>query len=71
MFVTSGANPFVFRHLFCQWCAIDALVKVANFSGFRLPDFAVTSRLTSERMGDLVQYDLLDDVHIPCFNQVP
>lgn len=71
MLVASRANPFVFRDLLRQWCAIDALVEIAELCGFRLPDLAVTSRLTSKRMSNLVQNHLLDDVHVPCFNQVP
>ena len=68
MLVTTWANPFVFRHLFCQWRAIDALVKVAELCGFRLPDLAVTSRLPGKRMSNLVQNHLLDDMHVSGFN---
>ena len=71
MLVASRANPFVFRDLLRQWCAIDALVEIAELCGFRLPDLAVTSRLPSKRVSDFVQNHLLDDMHISCFNQVP
>ena len=71
MFVTTWANASVFRDLLCQWRAIDALVKIAELCGFRLPDLAVTSRLTSKRMSNLVQNHLLDDVHVTGFNKVP
>jgi len=71
VFVTPGANPFVFGHLFCQWCAVNALVKVAKFGGLRLPDFAVSGCLPGQRMSDLVQNHLLDHVQITGFNQVP
>ena len=71
MLVTTWANPFVFRHLFCQWRAINSLVEVAKLCGFRLPDLAVAGCLPGQRMGDLVQNHLLDNVHVTGFNQVP
>lgn len=71
MLVTSWANPFVFRHLFCQWRAINSLVKVAKLGGLRLPDLAVAGCLPGQSMGDLVQNHLLDNVHVTGFNQVP
>ena len=71
MLVTSWANPFVFRHLFCQRRAINPLVKVAELGGLRFPDLAVAGCLPGQRMGDLVQNHLLDNVHVTGFNQVP
>ena len=71
MLVTTWANPFVFRDLFCQWRAINSLVEVAKLGGFRLPDLAVAGCLPGQRMGDLVQNHLLDNVHVTGFNQVP
>ena len=71
MLVTTWANPYVFRDLLRQWRAIDALVKVAELCGFRLPDLAVAGCLPGQRMSNLVQNHLLDDVHVTGFNQVP
>ena len=71
MLVTTWANPFVFRDLFCQLRAINSLVKVAKLGGFRLPDLAVAGCLPGQRMGDLVQNHLLNNVHVTGFNQVP
>ena len=71
MLVTTWANPFVFRHLFCQWRAINSLVEVAKLGGLRLPDLAMAGCLPSQCMGDLVQNHLLDNVHVTGFNQVP
>jgi hypothetical protein len=71
VFVTAGANPAILRNLPRQWRAINSLVQVAKLGRLRLPDLAVTGSLPAERVGYFVQQHLLNNRHVPGFNQVP
>jgi hypothetical protein len=69
--VTTGAHPAILSNLLGQWRAIDPLVEVAKLGCLGLPNLAVTGGLSAERMGNLVQQNLLNNVHVTCFDQVP
>ena len=69
--MTTGTDPAIFGNLLRQWGAIDPLVKVAELRCLGLPNLAVTGGLAAEGMGNLVQQNLLDDVHISGLDQVP
>ncbi len=71
MLVTTWTLTTILGNLFGKRRAIDALVQVTQLGCLGLPNFAVTGRLTTERMGNFVQQHLLDYVHIPCFDQMP
>lgn len=71
MLVTTGADPAILGNLLGQWRAIDSLVEVAKLGCLGLPSLAVTGGLSAERMGNLVQQNLLNNVHVTCFDQVP
>lgn len=71
MLVATRANAAILSNLLSKWIAIDSLVKVAKFCGLLLPDLAVTSLLSAERVCNLMQQNLLDDLHIPGLDQVP
>ena len=55
MLVTTRANAAILSNLLGKWIAIDSLVKVAKFGCFLLPDLAVTSLLSAERVCNLMQ----------------
>jgi len=69
--VTTRAHAPILSDLLGQWRAIDPLVQVAKFGCLGLPNLAVAGGLSAERMGDLVQQNLLNNVHVTCFYQVP
>ena len=71
MLVTTGAHAPILGHLLGQRRAIDSLVEVAKFGCLGLPNLAVAGGLSAERMGNLVQQNLLNNVHVTCFDQVP
>jgi hypothetical protein len=71
VFVTTGADPAILGNLLGQWCAIDSLVQIAELSCLGFPNLAVTRGLTAERMGNLVQQYLLNNVHVSGIDQVP
>ena len=67
MLVTTGAHSAILGNLLGQWCAINSLVEVAKLGCLGLPNLAVTGGLSAERMGNLVQQNLLNNVHVTCF----
>jgi hypothetical protein len=69
--VTTGAHSPILSYLLGQWRAIDSLVQVAKFGCLGLPNLAVAGGLSAECVGDLVQQNLLNNVHVTCFDQVP
>jgi 3-keto-L-gulonate-6-phosphate decarboxylase len=69
--VTTGAHSPILSNLLGQWRAIDSLVEVAKLGCLGLPNLAVTGGLTAERMGNFVQQNLLNNVQVTCFYQVP
>ncbi len=71
MLVTTRAHSPILSDLLGQWRAIDPLVQVAKLGCLGLPNLAVTSSLTAECMGNLVQQNLLNNVQVTCFDQVP
>lgn len=71
MLVTTRADPAILSNLLGQWRAIDPLVQVAKLCCLGLPNFAVTGSLTAECMGNFVQQNLLNNVHVTCLYQVP
>ena len=68
MLVTTRAQPTILSNLLGQWRAIDSLVQVAKLGCLGLPNLAVTGGLSAERMGNLVQQNLLNNVHVTCFD---
>ena len=71
MLVTTGAHAPILSNLLGQWRAIDSLVQVAKFGCLGLPNLAVAGGLSAKRMGDLVQQNLLNNVQVSRFDQVP
>ncbi len=71
MLVTTGAHSPILSNLLGQWRAIDSLVQVAKFGCLGLPNLAVAGGLSAERMGNFVQQNLLNNVQVTCFYQVP
>ncbi len=71
MLVTTRAHSPILSDLFGQWRAIDSLVEVAKLGCLGLPNLAVAGGLSAERMGNLVQQNLLNNVQVTCFDQVP
>jgi hypothetical protein len=66
--VTTRAQPTILSNLLGQWRAIDSLMEVAKLGCLGLPNLAVTGGLSAERMGNLVQQNLLNNVHVTCFD---
>jgi hypothetical protein len=66
--VTTRAHSTILSYLLGQWRAIDSLVQVAKLGCLDLPNLAVTGGLSAERMGNLVQQNLLNNVHVTCFD---
>jgi hypothetical protein len=58
----------ILGNLFGKRRAIDSLVQVTQLGCLGLPNFAVTGRLATERMGNFVQQHLLNHMHIACFD---
>ena len=71
MLVTTRAHSPILSNLLGQRRAIDSLVEVAKLGCLGLPNLAVTGGLSAERMGNLVQQNLLNNVQVTCFDQVP
>lgn len=69
--MTTGAHAPILSNLLCQWRAIDSLVEVAKLGCLGLPNLAVAGGLSAECMGNLVQQNLLNNVQVTCFDQVP
>lgn len=62
--MTLGAGTFPLCRVFGYVGSVDALVPIANLTGFLFPDLAVTGGLTCQRMSNLVQQNLVHEIEV-------